>query len=115
MLALLTLIGSSLPLQDFSYILNGRCKGRAGVKYVTAGKFELIRSDDSKTVAHSELAKAAQPGMFFEMSIVLKKDEDCERAKKKCPRCRYVNSVVPLPKNGWMEWQVIGSSMGGPT
>lgn len=71
-----------------------------GVKLVRKGDFQLINSIDNEAIRPAELVNAAQPGMVFEMSIVLRLDQ--ELVQRKCPRCRYVNGEIG--SNGWIEW-----------
>lgn len=90
--------------KDFCYIINGYCKGRAGVQFIEQGDFELIRPEDNQTISPSDFASAAQPGMVFEMSIVLRQTLAMFGSyKKQCPRCYHVNHAGSSV-NEWIEW-----------
>ena len=90
--------------QDFCYIINGYCNGRVGVNFVKQGDFELIRPEDNRIISPSNFVSAAQPGMVFEMSIVLRQIlAMLGDYKTTCPRCHHVNKAGDS-LNGWIEW-----------
>lgn len=86
--------------QDLHFVLNGYCEGRMGVKFVKKGDFQLINLIDQEAIRPAELVSTAQPGMIFEMSIVLRQTQ--ELGQRKCPRCRCVNNAIG--SNAWIEW-----------
>lgn len=103
----LVLLTLSILWQDFCYIINGYCNGRAGVNFVKHGDFELIRPEDNRTISPSNFVSAAQPGMVFEMSIVLGQILDTQgnynTTVTTCPRCHRVSNAG-VSFNKWIEW-----------
>ena len=69
------------------------------------GDYEIISAADNRTIEPSEFATVAEPGMVFEMSIVLHRNTTLEGNGTMCPRCRNNNQNV-IAENGWIEWKV---------
>jgi len=87
---------------DFDYIINGYCRDRFGNRFVERGDYEILRADDSRMINRSEFANAVEPGMVFEMSIVMRRSETVQDNKEKCPRCLHINSNATAT-GGWIE------------
>lgn len=59
---------------------------------IMKGDFQLICSIDNEVIKPPKLASDGQPGMVFEMSIVLRLAE--KHGQGKCPRCRYASGTI---------------------
>jgi hypothetical protein len=96
--------GSLIALdQEFDYVIKGYCGGRPGHLLVKQGDYQMIRAKDNQTVDPSEFAKAVEPEMTLEMSIVLRQKTRLQVNMGKCPQCRHVNPTANAT-HGWIEW-----------
>ena len=60
--------------------------------FIIKEDFQLIRSIDNEVIKPPKLVSEGQPGMVFEMSIVLRLAE--KHGQRKCPRCRYASGTI---------------------
>ena len=64
------------------------------------GDYQVIRAKDNEAIEPSEFTKTVQPGMKFEMSIVMRRTM---AVATRCPRCYYMNSQL-AENRGWIQW-----------
>jgi hypothetical protein len=84
-------------------MVQGYWRGRPGHSIVKNGDYKMIRAADGQTIGRLEFAKAVEPGMVLEMSIILRRTISLRDDMGKCPQCAYVNSSVNA-QHGWIEW-----------
>jgi hypothetical protein len=86
-------------------MIQGYCQGRPGYSIVKNGDYQMIRATNGQTIGRLEFAKAVEPGMTFEISIILWQTIGLQDDEGKCLQCAYVNPSVDA-RNGWIEWRV---------
>jgi len=81
-------------------MIKGYCRDWPGFCLVNQGDYRVISVEDNEAISPSEFPKAVEPGIQFEMSIVIRQKK---ANRTRCPRCRHVDLCL-AENRGWIEW-----------
>ncbi|KAF8149565.1 hypothetical protein B0H34DRAFT_734353 [Crassisporium funariophilum] len=95
-------LGESIPISDvflssweaFHHVIKGYSRNRIGQRYIDLGQYEIRRPQSNQLIMRSKFSQQVKAGDTLEISIILhKRQKYDELAKRRCPRCSYMNNV----------------------